>query len=95
VEDAEKVASSVPGGREHPFGSPPASFSAVFVVRMYWPPDSVMEYWPYTSAGSEVETAFHIPTGIAVAAGLGLATTAGALAVLGVCAAAECGWTPG
>lgn len=31
---AENVASWVPGGREHPFGSPPASFNAVLVVRM-------------------------------------------------------------
>jgi hypothetical protein len=78
----------------HPPGALPASLSADVVVRTYWPFDSVMEYWPYTLAGSEVETAFHIPSGLAVAARLRVGTTAGALRVLGVCAGAEFAWRP-
>src|SRR5579863_10104888 len=59
---------------------------------MYCPPDSVMEYWPYTSAGSEVETALHVPTGVvvgvlliadAVAAGVGAAAVVACGAVAG------------
>jgi len=94
VDDVENVPSCVPGGRVHPPGKLPASLSVVFVVRMYWPFDSVMEYCPYTLAGSEVETAFHIPTGLAVAARLGVGTTAGPLGLLGVRAGAECAWSP-
>jgi hypothetical protein len=89
------VASSVPGGREHPFGRPPASFSAVLVVRMNSPSDSMMEYWPYMSAGSEVDTAVHVPTGVAV--GVLLVTDAdGGLAVgVGATAVAACGVAAG
>jgi hypothetical protein len=85
----------VPGGREHPFGRPPASFSGVLVVRMYCPPDSVMEYWPYTSAGSEVETALHVPTGVVV--GVLLIADAGGSVAAGVGAAAvvACGAVAG